>query len=110
MSELDNNIDKHLKLAFEKMLKNKPLNLSKVGKEELNNIWEESDKNVWHVQAVLSQGALTICSDDHKVMDNAPLNWFIWENDTMKGQSAKDYAYEIVSQLGYSGRLDEKDN
>tara|TARA_R110002012_G_scaffold297062_1_gene494883 strand:+ start:806 stop:1084 length:279 start_codon:yes stop_codon:yes gene_type:complete len=64
--------------AFDMMIEGKSLKLSKKGKEQLNDSWENSSKQEWHIQAVLAEEAIQICSDYHLIYNNAPLDWFDW--------------------------------
>lgn len=67
-----------MKLAFEMMVSEKPLKLSKKGKKELSESWTNGHKEIWTIQAVLAEEALRIRSENNLIFDNASLDWFEW--------------------------------
>ena len=67
-----------IKKAFNIMFSGEnQIQLSDKGKEELERCWEGSSSEKWEIHAVWIDYKLTICSENHSIFDNAPLDWFI---------------------------------
>ena len=72
------NIGAVMQRAFDCMSKNTPVILSDKGKIELEKCWEDSSKEIWEIQAVWCHDRITICSENHLIFNEAPLDWFVW--------------------------------
>jgi hypothetical protein len=68
-----------MQCAFNYMLNSKAVILSTKGKQELEECWEGSSKEVWEIQAIWGYERVTICSETHSIFNEAPMDWFIWD-------------------------------
>ena len=71
---------KTMQCAFECMINENILKLSKKGTKELEKCWEGSSKYNWHIHAISVLDTLEICSDGQMIHRSAPLEWFIWDS------------------------------